>query len=104
MSKVTVQNVFKVNPGADMARIGEIVKESAVIWRRHGAEVSFWSVSTGEIGNMVFASRFANMEQYGKCSDAVFADPSYPAWQAKAAASGLTSWVRSNILREISLN
>ncbi len=104
MSKVVVQNTFKVNPGADMARIMGFIKESAVIWRRHGAEVSFWSVSAGEVGNMTFACHYESFQKYGKCTDAVLADPAYPAWQARATASGLTSWVRSNVAREISLD
>ncbi len=104
MPAVITQSIFKPNPGADMAKIREIVKEAAVIWRRHGAEVSFWTVSAGEVGNLGFAARYESFEKYGSCADAVFADPAFQAWSVKATASGLTSWVRSNTSREISLN
>ena len=104
MTAVITQTTFKPNPGADMSSIRKIVKEAAVIWRKHGAEVSLSMVSNGEIGNMTFSCRYESFEKYGKCAGAVYADPAFQTWSAKATASGLNSWVRSNILREISLN
>ena len=58
MAQVITQNVFKPNPGADMSKLNALIAESAAIWRKHGAEVSIWAVSVGEIGNMVFACRY----------------------------------------------
>jgi len=104
MTAVITQSTFKSNPGADMVKVLELVKEAAVINRRHGAEVSLWMVSSGEIGNMTFVCRHESFEKYGKSVDAVYADPAFQKWSAKATAAGLTSWVRSNTLREIPLN
>jgi hypothetical protein len=101
MSQVISQAVFKPNPGADMTKFMAIVAESAAIWRKHGADVSVWSVSTGEIGNMVFAVRYESYEAYGKTTDAVYKDPEFQAWSARATASGLSSWVRSNLARQL---
>lgn len=33
----------------------------------------------------------------------IYADPAFAAWNAKGVASGLSSWVRSNVAREVSL-
>ena len=54
MAQMISQVVFKPNPGADMTKLMGLVAESAAIWRKHGAEVNVWTVSAGEIGNMVF--------------------------------------------------
>jgi hypothetical protein len=99
MAQMISQVVFKPNPGADMAKLMGLVAESAAIWRKHGAEVNVWTVSAGEIGNMVFSTRYDNFEAYGKCLDAVYADPDFQAWQIKGTASGLSTWVRSNLAR-----
>ena len=101
MAQMISQVVFKPNPGADMAKLMEFVAESAAIWRKHGAEVSVWAASAGELGNMVFATRYDSFEAYGKCTDAVYADPGFQAWQIKGTASGLSSWVRSNLARQL---
>lgn len=101
MSQVVSQVVFKPNPGADMAKLMELVAESAAIWRKHGAEVSVWTVSSGEVGNMVFTTIYESYAAYGKCVDAVYADPAYQAWSVKGTASGVSSWVRSNIARQL---
>lgn len=101
MAQVITQNVFKPNPGADMSKLTALIAESAAIWRKHGAEVTIWAVSVGEIGNMVFACRYDSYEAYGKCTDAVVADPDYQAWSVKATASGVSSWVRSNLARQL---
>jgi hypothetical protein len=52
-----------------------LIKESADLWRKHGAQVSVWSVQVGEVGNMVFACRFDSSAQLGATLDAVNADP-----------------------------
>ena len=104
MSQCIAQYVFKANPGSDMGKIMAQVKVAAGIWKRHGAEVSFWTVSMGEIGNLVFACRFDSLGAYGKAIDAVTADPAFVAWNAESTASGLTSWVRSNLARAIPLD
>jgi hypothetical protein len=101
VSQIISQAVFKPNPGADMAKFMTIVAESAALWRKHGAEVSVWAVSTGEIGNMVFATRYESYEAYGKCVDAVYSDPEFQAWSVRATGSGLSSWVRSNLARQL---
>ena len=101
MAQMISQVVFKPNPGADMAKLMGLVAESAAIWRKHGAEVNVWTVSAGEIGNMVFSTRYDSFEAYGKCLDAVYADPDFHAWQVKGTASGLSSWVRSNLARQL---
>ena len=95
------QVVFKPNPGADMTKLMALVAESAALWRKHGAEVSIWAVSAGEVGNMVFSARYESFEAYGKCTDALYADPAFQAWQVKATASGLSTWVRSNLARQL---
>lgn len=103
MSQIISQTIFKANPGADMSKLLALVAESAAIWRKHGAEVTVWTVSTGEIGNMVFATRFDSYEAYGKCTDAVISDPDYQAWTIKGVASGLSTWVRSNLARQLAI-
>jgi hypothetical protein len=95
------QVVFKPNPGADMTKLMALVAESAALWRKHGAEVSIWAVSAGEVGNMVFSARYESFEAYGKCTDALYADPAFQAWQVKGTASGLSSCVRSNLARQL---
>jgi hypothetical protein len=84
-----------------MTKLMALVAESAALWRKHGAEVSIWAVSAGEIGNMVFSARYDSFEAYGKCTDALYADPAFQAWQIKGTASGLSTWVRSNLARQL---
>ena len=103
MGQIISQAVFKPNPGADMTKFMGFVSESVAIWRKHGAEVNVWTVSAGEIGNMVFSTRYDSFEAYGKCLDAVYADPDFQAWQVKGTASGLSSWVRSNLARQLQI-
>jgi hypothetical protein len=103
MAQCVAQFVVKTNPGADMGKIMAQVKAAAGIYKRHGAEVSFWTVSMGEAGNLVLACRYPSFEAYGKTTDAVVADPAFMSLQAEIAASGLTSWVRSNLAREVPL-
>ncbi len=103
MAQMISQVVFKPNPGADMTKLMALVAESAALWRKHGAEVSIWAVSAGEVGNMVFSARYESFEAYGKCTDALYADPAFQAWQVKGTASGLSSWVRSNLARQLTI-
>jgi hypothetical protein len=60
-----------------------------------------WSVAVGEIGNLAFSAEFESFAEYGKCYDALSADPVFQAWRAKNQESGVSEWVRSNLLREI---
>jgi hypothetical protein len=46
-------------------------------------------------------SHFDSYEAYARCMDRLIADPAFMAWQQKNLASGLSSWVRSNLAREI---
>jgi len=101
MAQMISQVHFKPNPGTDMTKLMALVAESAALWRKHGAEVSIWAVSAGEIGNMVFSARYDSFEAYGKCTDALYADPAFQAWQIKGTASGLSTWVRSNLARQL---
>jgi hypothetical protein len=45
-------------------------------------------------------SHFDSYEAYARCMDRLIADPAFMAWQQKNLASGLSSWVRSNLARE----
>ena len=101
MAQMISQVHFKPNSGADMTKLMELVSESAALWRKHGAEVSIWAVSAGEVGNMVFSARYDSFEAYGKCTDALYADPAFQTWQVKGTSSGLSSWVRSNLARQL---
>jgi len=49
----------------------------------------------------VFSTSYDSFEAYGKCLDAVYADPDFQAWQIKGTASGLSTWVRSNLARQL---
>ncbi len=100
---VTAQFVFRPNPGADFKALMALVKEGAELWRKYGATVSLWTVSVGEVGNMVFSARFDSFDGYAKCMDRLTADPAFPAWTQKNTAAGLTTWVRSNLARELPL-
>ena len=96
MAQTMLQYVFAPTPGADLPALLGLIKESADLWRKHGAQVSVWSVQVGEVGNMVFACRFDSSAQLGATLDAVNADPAFAAWRVKNVKAGLASWVRSN--------
>ena len=98
---VVVQYVSKPNPGSDLAAIVELAKESAVLWRKYGGKVSFWTVAVGEVGNIVFSVNFELFSAYGTCVDKLGADPAFQAWQAKRLKAGYATWVRSNMATEI---
>ena len=101
MASVALQIVSRPLPGADMSKVMANMKEAAELWRKSGAAIKVYTVSVGEIGNMVFTSRYDSYEAYGKCVDAVVADPDYQAWVLKATASGVSTWVRSNLARQL---
>jgi len=98
---VNTHFVFRPNPGADYKALMALVKEGAEMWRKAGAAVSLWTISVGEVGNMVFAARFESFDGYAKCMEKLTADPAFLAWQQKNLAAGLSTWVRSNLAREI---
>jgi hypothetical protein len=100
---MVVQYVVKPNPGSDLAGVIELAKESAVLWRKYGGKVRYWSVIGGEVGNFVFSINFDTFSAYGAAVDKLGADPAFQAWQAKRAKAGLTTWVRSNIATEIEI-
>ena len=103
MAQTMLQYVFKPTPGADMAALMAHIKESADLWRKHGAQVSVWVVQVGEIGNLVFACRFDSSAKLGATLDAVNADPAFTAWRMKGVKSGLATWVRSNQAYEVTI-
>lgn len=98
-----IQHVFKVRPGADMLAVIENAKVAAMPWKKHGAEPSLWSATVGEVGNMAFTAPFASYADYGKCFDALLADPEFRKWQVDVTKAGMAEWVRTNIARQISL-
>jgi hypothetical protein len=98
---VVVQYVSKPNPGSDLGAIVELAKESAVLWRKYGGKVSFWTVVVGEVGNIVFTVNFESFSAYGAAVDKLGADPIFQAWQAKRLKAGHATWVRSNMATEI---
>ena len=104
MARCVAQYVFKANPGADMAKFRGSVKTAVALWRKYGAETSFWTVTGGEVGNFVVSCMFPSFQAYGECMDKLAADPEFQAWNAQSIASGVSSWVRSNIARELPLD
>ena len=101
MTRCAVQFVSKPNPGVDFGKFIAQVKTGLALWEKHGAAVSLWSVTGGEVGNIVFVAMFENFSAYGACMDKLNADPEFRAYVAQITASGLGSWVRSNVSREL---
>lgn len=101
MASAIVQFVFKPNPGCDMLALLEMAKEGAGIWRKHGAEVSLWSVQVGEIGNLAFTARFESTAKLGATLDSLNNDPVMAAYRVKQIKANLATWVRSNQAYEI---
>jgi hypothetical protein len=101
MPAAIVQYVFKPNPGCDPLALLEMAKEGATIWRKHGAQVSLWSVQVGEIGNLAFTARFDSTAKLGETLEGLNNDPVMAAWRVKNAKANLASWVRSNQAYEI---
>jgi len=94
---------FNPQPGGDLAAIIQMSKEAAALWRKHGGEVSYWSVIGGEVGNLAFAVRFDSFEAYGRSMAAMFTDPATMEWQAKRLKAGQSEWVRSNTAVELDI-
>ncbi len=103
MASVALQIVSKPVPGADMGMIMANMKEAAALWRSAGADVKVYTVSVGEIGNLVFTAHWGNYEAYGKSLDKMVGEQSVQALMAKINASGTAEWVRSNLVREMLL-
>ena len=101
MTSVALQIVCKPLPGADMAVVMANMKEAAALWRSAGAEVKVYTVSVGEVGNMVFAALWDSYQSYGKSLDKMVGDQSVQTLMAKITASGTAEWVRSNLAREM---
>lgn len=101
MASVALQIVSKPLPGADMGTIMGNMKDAAVLWRSAGAEVKVYTVSVGEIGNLVFTAHWGSYEAYGKTLDKMVGEQSVQALMAKINASGTAEWVRSNLVREM---
>ena len=55
---VAVQYVVRPNPGTDPAKITELAKEGAALWRKHGGKVTYWTIAVGEVGNRVLSITF----------------------------------------------
>jgi hypothetical protein len=100
---IVVQYVFRAIPGKSATRLVESVKAGAALWKKHGASPRVWAVAVGEIGNMAFSTEFKSVTEYGKCYDALVADPKFQEWRAKNQESGDSEWVRSNMLREVEI-
>ena len=101
MAAVALQIVCKPLPGADMGKIMANMKDAAKLWRKNGAEVKVYTVSVGEIGNLVFAALWDSYESYGKTLDRIVGEQSIQKLMAKINASGTAEWVRSNLAREL---
>lgn len=103
MSSVVLQIVSKPLPGADMSQVMANLKDAAEIWRKSGATVKVFTVSVGEIGNMVFTAHWENFAAYGKSLDKMVGEQSLQALVAKIVSTGATEWVRSNLARELAI-
>ena len=103
MPAVVVQYVSRPKPGSSLETIMQLSKEAAALWRKHGAEVSYWSVVGGEIGNLAFVVRFDSFEAYGRTMAAIAADPTTMEWQAKRLKAGQSEWIRANTAFEIEI-
>ena len=101
MASVVLQIVTKPVPGADMGKVMANMKEAADVWRGSGADVKVYTVSVGEIGNLVFTARWDNFSAYGKSLDKMVGEQSIQALVARIVGSGTTEWVRSNLAREL---
>ncbi|MEY4441629.1 MAG: hypothetical protein RL442_629 [Pseudomonadota bacterium] len=103
MASVVLQIVSKPPPGANMSTIMANMKEAVTLWRGAGAEVKIYTVSVGEVGNLVFTARWDSYQDYGKSLDKMVGEQSVQALMAKITASGTAEWVRSNLARELPL-
>ena len=96
--------VLRPNPGADLGAVMEAMKQGAALWKKHGApNPRLWNVAAGELGNYVLVVQFENATEYAKVTDPLSADPEFRRWQANNVQAGAFTWVRSNLMRELSL-
>ena len=98
---IIVQYVFRALPGKSIDKVVENMSAGAKLWKKHGASPRIWAVAVGEVGNFAFSAEFKSAAEYGKCYDALTADPAFQKWRATNQESGVAEWVRSNLLREI---
>jgi hypothetical protein len=103
MPAVVMQFVSHPQPGSDLATVVELAKEAAVLWRKHGADVSYWSVIGGEVGNYAFVARFDSIEAYGRTFASIGEDPAFREFQAKRLKAGQSDWVRSNLSIQVDI-
>ncbi|WP_246786645.1 hypothetical protein [Bradyrhizobium sp. USDA 3458] len=88
MPAVIMQFVSHPRTGSDLATIPPLAKDGASLWRKHGADVGYWSVIGGEIGNYAFVARFDSVETYGRTLASLGADPAFFEFQAKRLKAG----------------
>ncbi|WP_244067349.1 hypothetical protein [Bradyrhizobium sp. Ce-3] len=88
---------FRIQNPVVILRPSCSLKDGAVLWRKHGADVSYWSVIGGEVGNYAFVARFDRIEAYGRSLASLGADPAFAEFQAKRLKAGQSEWVRSNL-------
>ena len=67
------------------------------------ADVSYWSVIGGEVGNYAFIARFDSIEAYGRTLASLGADPAFAEFQAKRLKAGQSDWVRSNVAIQVDI-
>lgn len=103
MPAVVLQFVSHPKPGGDLATVIQLAKDGAVLWRKHGAEVSYWSIIGGEVGNYAFVARFDSIEAYGRGLASIGSDPAFAEFQAKRLKAGQSDWVRSNISIQVEI-
>jgi hypothetical protein len=103
MPAVVMQFVSHPKPGSDLATILQLAKDGAVLWRKHGADVSYWSVIGGEVGNYAFVARFDSIEAYGRTLASLGADPAFAEFQAARLKAGQSDWVRSNMSIQVDI-
>jgi hypothetical protein len=96
MPGVVMQFVSHPKPGSDLATVLQLAKDGAVLWRKHGADVSYWSVIGGEVGNYAFVARFDSIEAYG-------ANPAFAEFQTKRLKAGQSDWIRSNLSIQVDI-
>ena len=102
---IVLQFVFKPVPGSDLTQIIEHARVGATLWKKHGAkEVSLWTISCGEMGNLAFTVPFDTYSDYGKCYDSLLTDLDFRRWQAELVKAGLSEWVRGNIARRVQMD
>ena len=103
MPAVVMQFVSHPRPGSDLATVIQLAKDAAALWRKHGADVSYWAVIGGEVGNYAFVARFDNIEAYGRTMASIGADPAFAEFQAKRLKAGQSDWVRSNLAVQVDI-